>query len=58
MAKKKETYPDFPYAELEFTRPADNLIQMIEQFIIRHTGDKPTRSAVLELCNRVLENRK
>lgn len=48
----------FPFSELEFTKPADTLIEAIEQYLVRIEGEKPTRSKVLKLCNQVLEARK
>lgn len=55
MAKKK--FSDFPYAELEFTSPADQLIQLVEQYFVRIKGEKLSRKEVLEYCKLVLENR-
>lgn len=49
---------DFPYAELEFTKPADALIQAVEQWIIRTTGEKPTWKQLIKISTKVLEERK
>lgn len=48
---------ELPYSEVEFTSPADQLINLIEQYYVRLYGEKPTRKEVLEMCNKVLENR-
>lgn len=49
---------DFPYSELEFTKPADTLIEAVEQLIIRTTGEKPTWNEIMKHCKKVLEARK
>lgn len=54
MAKKKS---NFPYAELEFTAPADRLIGAVTRYFVRIHGEKLTRKEVLKYVNEVLENR-
>lgn len=56
MAKTKRN--DFPYAELEFTKPADTLKEAVYQWIFRTTGEKPTHKEILDICNLILENRR
>ena len=58
MAKKKVSSIDFPYSELEFTKPADALIEAVKQHLVRIQGEKPVKDVVLAICNLVLENRK
>lgn len=56
MSKKK--LPQFPHSELEFTKPADQLINIVQQYHVRLYGEKADWQTVLAMCNKILEERK
>lgn len=55
--KEEPTVDDTFVGELEFSQPADVLIQAIEQRITRRDGVEPDRATVLAIANQILESR-
>lgn len=57
ITPKIEPEQDVYLHELEYSKPADRLIEAIEQNLTR-TGEEVSKEKVLFIANKVLESRK